>query len=157
MLNASDLVLQYSMVPLRLGQGNEVIWQNPFPNAATSARPIFPLRAGESAGRVKDLVVKQTDEGRKLLSEENVVEIDGVEYDVRHEVVDRMKDLKLIKEWSGLGGEDCLLCETKRKDWKDVEQIERGFPITSVAEETKAICHQLVSDDGEIKHQMIIQ
>ena len=62
-----------------------------------------------------------------------------------------MKYLKLIKEWSGLGGADCLLCETKRKDWKDVEQIQRGFPITSVAEETKTICHQLVSDDGEIK------
>ena len=39
----------------------------------------------------------------------------------------------------------------KRKDWKDVDQIECGFSITHVAEDTKAICHQLVSDNGEIK------
>ena len=44
---------------------------------------------------MKDLVIKRTDEGRKLLSEENVVEIDGVEYKVRHEFVDSMKGIKL--------------------------------------------------------------
>ena len=61
-----------------------------------------------------------------------------------------MKDLKLRKESSGLGGADCLLCETKWKEWKDVELIDRGFPITRVADETEAIWQQLVSGNGEI-------
>ena len=57
-----------------------------------------------------------------------------------------MKDLKLKKEWSG-GWADYLLCETKRKD---VGLIDRGFPITTVVDKTKAIWQQLVSRNGEI-------
>ena len=59
MNNASDHIFQYSMVPLLLQQGEDVIWKNPSPNAAASARAIFLLRAGEIEDRVKHLVVKE--------------------------------------------------------------------------------------------------
>ena len=65
MINASDHIFQYSMVPVRLEQDGNVVWKNPSPNSATSARPIYLLRAGESEDQVKNLVIKATDEGRK--------------------------------------------------------------------------------------------
>ena len=118
MVNASDHIFQYSMVPIRLEQEGTTIWKNPSPNAASSTRPIYLLRAGESEDRVKNLVIKATDEGRRQLMSDTIsIETnDGKKYNVNHEIVDSMKDLKLKKEWSGLGGADCLLCESKKKD-----------------------------------------
>ena len=72
---------------------------------------------------------------------------DGITYDVKHDIVDSMKDLKLKKEWSGLGGADCILCESKKKDWKNIQKITEGFPITQIAEETTL--WQQLAVDGE--------
>ena len=80
--------------------------------------------AGESGDHVKHLVVKESDEGRTQLAEETLITTDDKRaYKVKHVIVDSMKDLKLRKESSGLGGADCLLCETKWKEWKDVELL----------------------------------
>ena len=55
---------------------------------------------------------------------------------VKAKIVDTMKDLKLKKAISGLGGADCILCTTKQSDWLDQKKIENGFPINRRAEET---------------------
>ena len=150
MINASDHIFQYSMVPVRIEQDGVTIWKNPSPNSATSTRPIFLLRAGESEERVKDLVIKKTDEGRKDLEVARIIKTDDESvFCVRHEIIDSMKDMKLKKEWSGLGGADCILCESKKADWKNVTKIEEGFPITRLAEDTKKLWTEL-SMNGEI-------
>ena len=153
MINASDHVFQYSMVPLRLEQDGTTIWKNPSPNSATSTRPIFLLRAGESEERVKNLVIKATDEGRKEMEEVKMIDThDGLTYAVKHEIVDSMKDLKLKKEWSGLGGADCILCDSRKKDWMNIDKIKEGFSISRLAEDTKALWQQLAVD-GEISRE----
>ena len=123
-----------------------IVW---FPYYYNKARPIFLLRAGESEDCVKHLVVKESDEGRRQLAKETLITTDDKRaYKVKH-IVDSMKDLKLKKEWSGLGEADCLLCETKRKDWKDVELIDRGFPITRVADEATVSVREPISDKAK--------
>ena len=61
-----------------------------------------------------------------------------------------MKDLKLKRAISGLGGADCILCITKQYDWKDASQIKKGFAINRSAAETWELFAKLVTPDGNI-------
>ena len=91
------------MVPVRLEQDSNVVWKNPSPYSATSTRLIYLLHAGESEDKVKMLIIKATDDGHKKLRLNKVIETDdGITYDVKHDIVDSMKDLKLKKRmvWS---------------------------------------------------------
>ena len=61
-------------------------------------------------------------------------------------------DLKLKKKLSGIGGEDCIICETRPAEWKDVAKIREGYPITRDAEETRNVFEKLMLEgDGKIK------
>ena len=80
-----------------------IIWKNPSPNAASTCRPIYLLRASEDEQRVKDLVPSTTDEGRKELMEGPVhLTSEKQVFEVNHVIHSSMKDLKLKKAWSGL-------------------------------------------------------
>ena len=61
-----------------------------------------------------------------------------------------MKDMKLKKTISGLGGADCLLCKFKQSSWMDEEQIVLGFPISTTADLVLALYHQLMTPEGDI-------
>ena len=105
MINASDHIFQYSVVPLRLEQGLKVLWKNPTPNAANCTRPIYLLRSSEDDPTVINLVISTTDMARKdLATLKNITDKDGITYKVEHEIHDTMKDLKLKKEMVVLRG-----------------------------------------------------
>ena len=65
-------------------------------------------------------------------------------------VMDIMKDLKFKKKLSGLGGADCIICESRKADWMDVEQIKKGFPVTRLAENSLDLYNDIVQEGGEI-------
>ena len=46
---------------------------------------------------------------------------------------DTMKDLKIKKSLSGLGGADCIICTTKQDEWMIEGRIREGFAITRSA------------------------
>ena len=104
MKDASDPIFQYGLVPLRVEQDDKIIWKNPSPNAASSCRPIYLLRASEDEQPVKYLVPSITDERQKKLME-GPVHLTSEEqvFEVNHVIHSSMKDLKLKKTWSGLG------------------------------------------------------
>ncbi|CAF1427527.1 unnamed protein product, partial [Didymodactylos carnosus] len=64
-----------------------------------------------------------------------------------------MKDLKVRTMESGLGGADCLLCTSRRADWKDVSKIEDPdyFAINHTAEKTLDTYKTLLRADGELE------
>ena len=95
MINASDHMFQYSVVPLRLEQESKVLWKNPTPNAANCTRPVYLLRLHEDDPAVLNLVIPTTDKAREELATLiNITDKDGVIYKVQHEIHDTMKDLK---------------------------------------------------------------
>ena len=153
MINASDHMFQYSIVPLRLEQDSKVLWKNPTPNAATSTRPIYLFRASEDDPAVLNLVIPVTDKARGELMSSHIPISDneGNVYNVSHVIHDTMKDLKLKKIWSGLGGADCIICEARKPDLMDPEKICHGFPITRNANSSLELYERLIFEgDGEI-------
>ena len=68
-------------------------------------------------------------------------------------IKDTMKDLKIKKSLSGLGGADCIICTTKQNEWMIEERIREGFTITRSAEETLSLYQSLVNEDGEVPRQ----
>ena len=110
------------------------------------------MRAAEDETCVKELVPPNTDDARSnLMTNPIQITTNTQTYNVEHVIHSTMKDLKLKKTWSGLGGADCILCTSRQEDWKNVEEINNGFPITRVAEETMLLFEQLsVEGGGEI-------
>ena len=46
---------------------------------------------------------------------------------------------------------DCILCESQKKDWKEVCKIVKGFPISRTADDLLALYEQLMeAGNGEI-------
>ena len=152
MSNSSDHLFQYSVVPLFVEQGSKILWKNPSPNSATSCRPVFLLRASEDESRVIDLVFKTTDQHKIQLQRSiYIISESGIIYKVIIIIKDSMKDLKLKKKLSGIGGGDCIICHTRKPDWKDVAKIKEGFPITRDAEITRNLFEKLMLEgDGNI-------
>ena len=151
MINASHHMFQYSVVPLRLEQNSKVLWKNLTTNAANCTRPVYLLRALEDDPAVLNLVIPTTDKAREELALfRKITDKDGVSYKVQHDICDTMKDLKLKKKWSGLGGADCIICESKKDDWMDPNKI-KGFPITRSASSSVELYEILIYEgDGEI-------
>ena len=152
MENAADHLFQYSIVPLRVEQDREIKRKNPTPNSASCTRPVYLLRAEETEERVLDLVIPTTDSARDHLesSISSISDSKGNSYDVCHTIKDTMKDLKFKKKLSGLGGADCIICESRKKDWMNVDKIKEGFPITRLAENSIDLYNDLVQEGGEI-------
>ena len=72
-------------------------------------------------------------------------------FTVNHVIHSSMKDLKLKKTWSGLGGADCILCKSRREDRTDPVKVAAGFPITHLAADTHTLYEQMVVEgDGDV-------
>ena len=72
-------------------------------------------------------------------------------FTVNHVIHSSMKGIKLKKTWSGRGGADCILCESRRVDWKDPVKVAAGFPITRLAADTHTLYEQMVVEgDGDV-------
>ena len=103
MKDGSNHIFQFGLVPFRVKQEDKIIWKKPSPNAASSCRPIYLLRASEDEQTGKYLVPSITDERQNnimegpvhLTSEEQV-------FEVNHVIYSSMNDLKLKKAGSGL-------------------------------------------------------
>ena len=93
-----------------------------------------------------DLFVNTTDEARDILTNttNSISLTNGKTYTVFHKVHDSMKDLKIKTELSGLAGADCIICDSRKADWKDAKKVEAGFPINRTAATTKEIYADLL-------------
>ena len=136
---AVENMFQYGLTPLKLirrvDDTTEILWQNLTPNNCRTLRPLFLIREKETDEELLNLVIPSTDTARSKLSSEGVCVTVGDEgFDVNVTIYDTMKDLKLKKHISGLGGADCILCKTKQADWSNIEKVLEGFPINRSAE-----------------------
>ena len=130
----------------------KVLWSNPSPNSAYWGRPQELIR--EKEGECLTHSIPYTDRCRTKLNEEAVVIESsrdvGLAYQVQH-TKDTMKDMKLKKAISGLGGADCLLCSYNQNEWLSEENIKNGFEITTTAESTRKLyCTLIEKGDGEV-------
>ena len=142
-------------VPLSLVDTNteELLWKNETPNSAFYTRPLALIAEKESADLIK--FINQTFEPEEQKLRENKIEIQhaGKTYKVSVIIEDSMKDLKVRTMESGLGGAECLMCETRQVDWKDKEKIKdpNSFQITRSAEKTIKLYAEMIEESGEIK------
>ena len=158
MKNAAENMFQYSLSPLKLvmvkNSKTEVVWKNPAPNSPYWVRPIMLIREKEDAEDLLNYVVPYTDQCRSFLNSEKINVTSwrsGEVYKVQHVIQDTMKDMKFKKKICGLGGADCILCESRQNDWLDEEQIREGFGITRTAAENLDIYLELLAcNDGSI-------
>ena len=85
--------------------------------------------------------------------EDSIIPITGEKgnsYDVCHTIMDTMKDSKFKKKLSGLGGADCITCESRKADWMNVDKIKRGFPVTRLAENPIDLYNNIDQEGAEI-------
>ena len=88
------------------------------------------------------------------LEEENqMFSFKGEEVIIQLEIRDTMKDLKLKRKISGLGGANCILCVSKQNDWTDPASIHEGFPITRESDETFRLFLKLVDKNGIVPRE----
>ena len=159
MLGGKENMFLYGLVPLKLVatrvSGEEVVvWENTAPNSSKSLRPVYLIRAAETDAKLLDEVIGTTDSVRKNLEEENqMFSFKGEEVIIQLEIRDSMKDLKLKRKISGLGGADCILCVSKQNDWTDPASIHEGFPITRESDETFRLFLKLVDKNGIVPRE----
>ena len=154
MIEAAENMFQYGLVALQLKCGDTILWKNPVTNSPNCLRPVYLIREKESDEEMMNLVIVATDTARQKLHEDGIkINVDGKQVSVAIEIKDTMKDLKLKKAISGLGGADCILCKTRQCDCIDLPKIEEGFKTNRKNEDTVKLYNDLISnsDDGEIK------
>ncbi len=153
---ADENIYQHSIVPLRMdgikSDGtSDTLWRNRAPNAAKGCRPTSLIRSKESTAVVQYDVNYIEREINKLHEESCAVvsfRNPDTAYQVEHEIKSTMKDLNMKKKiQSGLGGADCILCETKQADWMNVKVIEKGFAITRTVEKIQVIWDMMTQDE----------
>ena len=156
MIDSKENIFQYSITPLSLTCTRQsglqvVMWKNHAPNSARTLRPIFLIREAESNEELLQLVIKSTDSARNKLNEEGLCSsFENKKLDINIFIQDTMKDLKFKRKISGLGGADCILCESKTVDWTTLERVEEGFKIEQESDETWLLYEQLVDNDGNV-------
>ena len=139
-------------MPLQILSDDTVLWVNPIPNSPTCLRPVFLIREKETDTEMLNYVIPLTDAAREKLNKygiDYIVNETNLHIDI--EIKDTMKDLKFKKLISGLGGADCIICETKQEDWSNEEKIIEGFQITRTNIDTITLYQELVDDSGSIK------
>ena len=160
MYQADENIYQHSIVPLRMegfkSDGtSDTLWRNRAPNAAKACRPSTLIRSKET----KEVVaydVRYVEKEIKKLQEESAAVVSFRDnpdkaYQVKHEIKSTMKDLKMKKTVSGLGGAECILCEEKQSAWMNKDAIQKGFPITRTVEKIKDIWDMMAKDQEEGK------
>ena len=141
----------YRIIPLSIKRNSKIIWRNQIPNSSECLRPVYLIREKENDHVLLNYVLTSTDNARDTINKNGLfLSFDDISLNISITIKDTMKDLKLKKCLSGLGGADCIICFTKKIDWMDIKQIEEGFPINRSAEETLKLYHSLVDEDGKI-------
>ena len=147
MKNAEQNMFQYGIVPLKVLSNDEVVWSSNSPNSPECLRPIYLVREKESNQEMIELVIKTTDAARHDMMNNGIdILYEGKVFHVNIVIKDTMKDLKLKRSISGLGGADCILCVSKTEDWSIEENILNGFNINRSAENNMELYNQLVQD-----------
>ena len=105
-------MFQYGVAPLSLKAGEDEIWRNKSPNSPESLRVVYMVREKESDEEMINYVIGVTDEARKELCENrfNVLVSESLSVHVNVVFTDSMKDMKLKRSISNLGGAPCILC-----------------------------------------------
>ena len=80
-----------------------------------------------------------------------VIDFDGSAVDMKFDIKDTMKDLKLKRHISGLKGANCILCHSKRSDWTCEEKVCEGFAIMHTAADAMKIYIELSDEEGNVK------
>ena len=154
---AAENIYAHSIVPLRMDGikidgTSDTLWRNRAPNAANGCRPTSLIRSKETT-EVVQYDVKYVEREINKLHEESYAVVSfrnpDTAYQVQHEIKSTMKDLKMKKIQNGLGGADCILCETKQAEWMNVKAIEQGFAITRTVEKIKDIWDMMVQDEQD--------
>ena len=97
---------------------------------------MYLVREKEDNPVLIDYVIKSTDSACDKINNNGLV-INTFSTSMNTSVVikDTMKDLKIKKSLSGLGGADCIICTTKQDEWMIEGRIREGFAITRSVEE----------------------
>ena len=97
---------------MQLKVNDQVQWKNPTPNSPEVLRPIYLIREKEDDEDLKKYVITTTNAARNQLNEEGVLVVlkNNFAVNVQIKIKDTMKDLKLKKSCSRLGGADCIIC-----------------------------------------------
>jgi hypothetical protein len=141
-------------VPLSLkSDSGELIWNNQTPNSSHCCRPLALIAEKESK-KLLEFINRVFGKDEEFYQKKGVsFEHENVNYKVKVIIENSMKDLKVRTMESGLGGADCLLCTSRRSDWKDLKKLEDFdcFAIDRTAAKTLDLYKQLLKDDGEIE------
>ena len=156
MFNAAENMYQHAIVPLRMegvksNGDTAVIWKNESPNSAYSCRPQALIRSKEDKALLEYDFTYTEAEQKELEASPIIIRSfrnPDRSYQVRHQIMDSMKDLKLKKSLSGCGGAACLLCMSKKADWKNIKLVEKGFPIERTREVVNEIYAQMMEDEA---------
>ena len=153
-LNSAPNMFVYGIIPLYVKVNDNMIWKNLIPNSPECLRPVYLVREKEDNPVLIDHVIKSTDSACDKINNNGLV-INTFSTSMNTSVVikDTMKDLKIKKSLSGLGGADCIICTTKQDEWMIEGRIREGFAITRSAEETLCLYQSLVNEDGEVPRQ----
>ncbi|CAL4194646.1 unnamed protein product, partial [Meganyctiphanes norvegica] len=150
-LGAASNMFVYGIVPLHVKVNDCMIWKNPAPNSPEFLRPVYLVREKENDPVLINYVIQSTDSARDTINSNGlVVNTHSIAINTSVVIKDTMKDLKLKKSLSGLGGADCIICATKQDEWMIEERIKEGFAITRSAEETLCLYQSLVNEDGQV-------
>ena len=114
MVDSEHHIFQYGVTPLKLtctrNHVEMVLWLNPSPNSQFAVRPVYLIREKETNEELLDEVIVTTDKARDHLNKEGmVIDFDGSAVDMKFDIKDTMKDLKLKRYISGLKGANCIL------------------------------------------------
>ena len=153
-LDSASNMFVYGIIPLYVKVNDNMIWKNPIPNSPECLRPVYLVREKEDNTVLIDYVIKSTDSARDKINNDGLV-INTSSTSISASVVikDVMKDLKIKKKLSGLGGAPCIICTAKQDEWMIEERIREGFSINRSAEETLSLFQSLVNEDGEVPRQ----
>lgn len=108
--NATDeFLFVYSLVPLRLFDGETVIWQNPRPSSTLYCRPIKFIFAKETSEFTREETNKLLDEAKHLLP--TVCSFEGSQISVTHDLLLTMIDGKVCNALTDTHStQKCYIC-----------------------------------------------
>lgn len=116
--DTDEYLFVFSFVPIRLYDGNDIIWQNPRPSSTMYCRPIKFIFSKEST----DLTIRETNKVSEEINQlvPTACEVNGREVTVEHEMLLTMIDGKVCNALTDtLSSLRCYLCGLTAKNLND--------------------------------------
>ena len=120
--------------------GDEMIWNNPFPNSILYARPVCLVREKETRESVQEHFKPYMDQFEEL--QHGFVKISD-ESSAQVETELSLIDGKMVDLIQGDSGAFCHYCNATRADANNLTKIKNGFPIEKTAEKCMEIWNLL--------------